>query len=163
MISYKMIIPVILCIAKTEEKYIEEFVRYHLAMGFKKIFLFDNEQHPTYKELLKHYDNYIEHFHIPVPGCQQKMLDSFVKNMLPNAKFTHIIHMDIDEFIVLKKHKNIVDFIKDYIKNDCEAIAINWRFFGSHTSTFDETQPVTCRFTMCEKSKSSYKNYICSK
>ena len=146
-----MVKPVILCIAKTEEKYIEEFVRYHLAIGFTKIFIFDNEEFPTYKKLLKPYNEYIEHFHLPIPGCQQKMLDSFVNNVLPNAKFTHIIHMDIDEFIVLKKHKNIIEFIKDYIKNDCEAIAINWRFFGSYTSSSDETQPVTQRFTMCEK------------
>ena len=146
-----MINPVILCIAKTEEKYIEEFIRYHLAIGFTKIFLFDNEDTPVYRELLKPYNDYIEHFYLPVPGCQQKMLDSFVTHMLPRADFTHVIHMDIDEFIVLRKHRNIVDFIQEYIKNDCEAIAINWRFFGSSTSGYDETYPVSQRFVMCAK------------
>jgi hypothetical protein len=30
--------PVIVCIAKKEHKYIEEFVKYHLALGFKYIY-----------------------------------------------------------------------------------------------------------------------------
>jgi hypothetical protein len=31
-----MIRPVIICIAKYEKDYIEEFVRYHLGLGFEK-------------------------------------------------------------------------------------------------------------------------------
>jgi hypothetical protein len=31
--------PVIVCIAKKEQDYIEEFVKYHFALGFKYIFI----------------------------------------------------------------------------------------------------------------------------
>ena len=44
--------PVIVCIAKKEGDYIEEFIKYHLALGFKYIILYDNEDVPTYKQLL---------------------------------------------------------------------------------------------------------------
>jgi hypothetical protein len=45
--------PVIVCIAKLEQDYIEEFVRYHLAIGFNKIYIYDNDDVPTYKKLLE--------------------------------------------------------------------------------------------------------------
>ena len=35
--------PVIVCIAKKEHDYIEEFVKYHLELGFTSIYLYDNE------------------------------------------------------------------------------------------------------------------------
>jgi hypothetical protein len=45
--------PVIVCIAKKESDYIEEFVKYHLAIGFKTIYIYDNEDVPTYEKLLQ--------------------------------------------------------------------------------------------------------------
>ena len=49
------VVPAIVCIAKKEEDYIEEFVRYHLALGFKIIYVYDNEDVPVYETLLKNY------------------------------------------------------------------------------------------------------------
>ena len=44
--------PVIVCIAKKEQDYIEEFVKYHLHLGFKHIYIYDNEDIPTYENML---------------------------------------------------------------------------------------------------------------
>ena len=146
--------PVIVCIAKKEHEYIEEFVRYHLALGFKYIFIYDNEDTPTYKELLKKYDGYIYVFHTPhnhfQKGIQMIILDDFKKYIM-NTEITHVAHIDIDEFIVLKKHANICDFIAEYIVGECQAIGMNWRFFGSSGKTEKTDEPVTMRFTMCQK------------
>jgi hypothetical protein len=62
---------------------------------------------------------------------------------------THVAHIDIDEFIVLKKHNSISDFIYEYIHGDCSGIAMNWRFFGDSGLTISTDEPVTQRFTMC--------------
>ena len=35
--------------------------------------------------------------------------------------------------------------------DDCEGIGMNWRFFGSSERTEESPEPVTERFTMCEK------------
>lgn len=79
------------------------------------------------------------------------MLQHFVNNFLfKNEEITHVAHIDIDEFIVLKKHDNICDFISEYIIHDCQGIAMNWRFFGSSGKTEKTDEPVTLRFTMCE-------------
>lgn len=64
---------------------------------------------------------------------------------------THCIHMDIDEFICLKKHSCINDFIEEYIRGSCYGIGINWRFFGSSGHFKNSFDPVTQRFTKCQQ------------
>jgi hypothetical protein len=146
--------PVIVCIAKQEKDYIDEFIRYHLGLGFKRIYLYDNEDVPTYRDLLDKYKSNVTVIHYPFnnyeKGVQYKVLDHFTGHMMSDIDITHVAHIDIDEFIVLKKHKNISDFIDQYIVGDCQAIGMNWRFFGSSGFTEKENIPVTTRFTMCE-------------
>ena len=147
--------PVIVCIAKKEEDYIEEFIVYHLALGFKHIFLYDNEDVPTYENLLEKYKENVRFIHLPFNNytrpVQYMALDHFVNNYLFSTDITHVAHIDIDEFIVLKKHDNICDFIQEYIVDDCQGIAMNWRFFGSSGKTEKTNEPVTIRFTKCEQ------------
>jgi hypothetical protein len=146
--------PVIVCIAKLESNYIEEFVKYHLALGFSTIYIYDNEDSPTYQELLRAYANNIKVIHMPHnnyhKAVQYVALDHFVKHFMYTNGITHVAHIDIDEFIVLKKHENICGFIKKYIVGDCAGIGMNWRFFGSSGQTSYTNAPVTMRFTMCE-------------
>lgn len=147
--------PVIVCIAKKELDYIEEFVKYHLAIGFKHIYLYDNEDVPTYEAFLHNYKNNIKVIHLPfnnyAKGVQYVALDHFIKKYLFTTDITHVAHIDIDEYIVLKKHNNICDFINEYIVGDCSGIGINWRFFGSSGKILQTNEPNTIRFTMCEK------------
>jgi hypothetical protein len=146
--------PVIVCIAKKEHDYIREFVKYHLNLGFKHIYLYDNEDIPTYGHILSDYLKNITITHMPFnnynKAVQYIALDHFVIHYLYEHNITHVIHIDIDEFIVLKKHDNISDFISEYIINDCQGIGINWRFFGSSGHKEKTDEPVTIRFTKCQ-------------
>lgn len=159
--------PVIVCIAKREQDYIEEFVRYHLALGFKHIFIYDNEDIPTYEALLHKYKDHMTVIHLPFNNyynaVQYVALDHFGQNYISASyisasyisasgkkNITHVAHIDIDEFIVLKKHDTICEFIREYIVGDCEGIGMNWRFFGSSGRTHKTDEPVTKRFTMCQ-------------
>ena len=145
--------PVIVCIAKQESDYIEEFVKYHLALGFKRIYLYDNEDTPTYDSILEKYKDKINFIHLPRnnfhKGVQYIALDHFIEHYLVQDNITHVAHIDIDEIIVLKKHNKIRDFIREYIVGDCQGIGMNWRFFGSSGQTEKSIEPVTMRFTMC--------------
>jgi hypothetical protein len=156
--------PVIVCIAKKEHDYIEEFVKYHLALGFKHIYLYDNEDIPTYENLLHKYKENITVFHIPIRGVQCIILQHFMQEILfKENNITHYAHIDIDEFIVLKKHKNICDFINDYLVGDCQAIGMNWRIFGSSGKTEKTNEPNIIRFTMCEKNGNEHVKIIAKK
>ncbi len=153
--------PVIVCIIKNEHDYIEEFVKYHLALGFSKIYIYDNQDiSSSYDKILHKYSDKITINHVPgnnyKKAVQYYILDHFVDNYLfkinkNNENITHVAHIDIDEFIALKKHKNICDFINEYIINNCQGIAINWRFFGSSGKKEKTNELVTQRFTMCEQ------------
>ena len=152
--------PVIVCIAKKEQDYIEEFVIYHLHLGFKHIYIYDNEDIPTYEKLLQAYKENITVIHLPFNnyniGVQYLALQDFITKHLCNTKITHVAHIDVDEFIVLKKHTNICEFIKEYIVGDCQGIGMNWRFFGSSGRTEQTNEPLTIRFTMCEKNGNTH-------
>ncbi len=146
---------VIVSIAKLEQNYIEEWVKYHLTLGFNHIYLYDNEDEPTYEKLLNRYLDYMTIIHFPKnnydKAVQYYMLDHFVNNYMYTNNITHVAHIDIDEFVVLKKHKNINEFIKEYIKGFTVGIGMNWVFFGSSNLTEPTNEPVTQRFTKCSK------------
>jgi hypothetical protein len=146
---------VIVAIAKMEHDYIEEWLKYHLHIGFDKVFLYDNEDIPTYKTMLSKYSDKLEVFHLPrnnySKGVQYIALDNFTTNYMRTQNITHVVHIDIDEFIVLKKHSNIHEFIKEYIKDNCAGIGINWRLFGDSGLQTKTENSVLNRFTKCER------------
>jgi hypothetical protein len=152
--------PVIVCIAKKEHDYIEEFVKYHLALGFKRIYLYDNEDTPTYETLLQNYTDYLTVVHLPfnhyTKPVQYMALDHFVEEYLFTSDITHVAHIDIDEFIVIKKHANIYTFIDEYIVDDCQGIVMNWCFFGSSGRLEQTDEPNTIRFTRCQKNSDQH-------
>lgn len=156
--------PVIVCVAKQEKDYIYEWMDYHFKLGFGHIYLYDNEDNPTYENMLRPYfdESKLTVFHIPggVPQhgmpIQYVILRHFMRSYINNKNVTHACHIDIDEFICLKKHNNIKEFIKEYLKTDtnnvpCSCISMSWRFFGSSGKTKKTNEPVTQRFTMCER------------
>jgi hypothetical protein len=155
-----MIKPVIVSIAKFEENYIEEFVNYHLNVGFDKIYIYDNEDIPKYQNLLTKYSDNVVVIHMPFNNYYKPVqlfaLDHFKLNYLTNDDITHVAHINIDEFIVLKKHKNIKDFIKEYFLNNCAGIGMNLRYFGLspdniNTYTKNPKIPLSIRFIECDE------------
>ena len=79
------------------------------------------------------------------------MQDIAYNNFLQNrsTEYDWVAFFDVDEFLVLKKHKNIKDFIEDY--KDYNGIAVNWVLFGDNNLTFDGNYSVLERFTKRQK------------
>jgi hypothetical protein len=153
--------PVIVCVAKGEQDYIQEWVRYHLALGFVKIFIYDNEDTPTYAKMFN--DSRVEVGFLPGRfywnPIQYEALARFTRDILVSrGGVTHCAHIDIDEFIVLKKHKTIQEFISEYFVGDTKAIVMNWRFFGSNFHAHQTSEPVLKRFTRRGEGHALYKS-----
>jgi hypothetical protein len=131
----------LVCIAKNEDHYINEWVNYHLKLGFDNIFIYEND-----------WDSGIEHpslTKIKINGSKQQIpvYNDFIKNY--KIEYDWSAFLDVDEFLVLKKHKNIHDFINDYY--DVDAIGINWVLFGDNNHTKIKNYELINRFTMREK------------
>ena len=132
----------LVCIAKNEDNYIKEWINYHKKIGFDDIFIYQNDWRTDITES--------NVYKIEFDGVdkQRKAYNNFI---LEHKKtYDWAAFFDVDEFIVLKNHKNIKDFISDYI--NYPAIGINWVLFGNNNNlNLDGNYSVLERFTKRQK------------
>ena len=144
----------LIALAKDEDRYIDEWIEYNIKLGFDDIFIFQNDWKYTGNL------NYNNVYFIDLPGerIQNKCYNDFLNTTGKNYDFSAFL--DIDEFLVLKKHKNVNEWLASF--NNRDVIYVNWRLFGDNGLTFDENQTsVLKRFTKCGKILSRLgKNFI---
>ena len=97
----------IACIAKDEDKYIDEWIEYHLSIGVSKIFIMESED--WYYDLSKYGNKVVVYHNTDMPFEyndhleNQKAFYSFILNKVKNEKNCHYLTcVDIDEFICFK-------------------------------------------------------------
>jgi hypothetical protein len=131
-----------------EDKYVDEFIQYYLyGLGFSKLYIYDNSQENTLKDLPNKYPNVVI-IHFPGKGKQSLAYNDWLtKNRaLPeDERMNWCAFLDADEFIVLKKHNNITEFLREYCKEG--GIALNWYLYGDSKHTEPTDEPITKRFT----------------
>lgn len=128
----------LVCVAKNEDNYIQEWIDYHKKLGYDDIFIYQNNWRCQIEELnvIKiEYDGEVRQ----VPAYN----DFIQKN---KTNYDWVSFFDVDEFLVLKKHKNIKEFIQDY--QDFDGIGVNWVLFGDNNLTgVTDEYSVIKRFT----------------
>jgi hypothetical protein len=112
------------CIAKNEDNYIQEWAEYNIKLGFDQIVLYQNNWrtkfcHPKLTKI--EFDESRGDRQI---FCYNKFIQDFKSN------FNFAAFFDIDEFLVLKKHKNIKSFMENY--EDQASVCFNWFYFGDN-------------------------------
>ena len=112
----------LVCIAKNEDNYIKEWVEYHLKLGFDHIFIYEND----WKCKLLH-PNITK---IPFPGKNKQLVayNDFIVRY--DRTYNYVAFLDVDEFLVLKRHKNVKDFITQC--GNPAGIGINWQIYGAN-------------------------------
>lgn len=133
---------VVCTIARDEEFYIDEWIKYNLALGFSHIYIYDNG---TSNNLKSKNSNQVTVIYFP--GENQMLTSRDIFLLQYKNKHKWVAHIDVDEFIVLKKHKSIIDFLNEY--DDCDSIALNWIMFGTSNQKYFVDEPVTKRFLYC--------------
>lgn len=133
---------VICAIALDEELYIDEWIKYNLALGFSHIYIYDNSNDNSLKNKKS---NKVTIIHFPGKTKQLEAYNIFTRTYKKKHKWCAFI--DCDEFISLKKHNTIMDFLNEY--NNYNSIAINWLMFGTSHKISYSSEPVTKRFQYC--------------
>lgn len=114
----------LVCIAKNEDLYLSEWINYHYKLGFDHIFIYQNDwrwnvsvRHPG-----AHY--------LEMDGpCQQiSAYNDFLKTYGKNYEW--VAFLDVDEFLVLKKHDSAKRFLRSF--DGAPAVGINWALFGDN-------------------------------
>ncbi|MDR0239409.1 MAG: glycosyltransferase family 2 protein [Deltaproteobacteria bacterium] len=116
-------------IAKDEEYYLQEWVEYHLRIGFDTLIIYDNGSKAPIKQVLQKFiilDRIIVH-EVPGTFTQAKFYTRCIEQY--RTKFKWIAFIDSDEFIFPKKTSNIKIFLAEY--EDYGGVVANWVNFGT--------------------------------
>lgn len=138
---------VICAIVKHEEPYLQEWLDYHFKLGFDRIYLYDNGDTSTLKPLEQMYPGKITVICYPGKYLQLRCYYAFVLNYC--FEHTWAAFIDVDEFIVLRKHPTIKDLLRE--KCAMGALVLNWVLFGSNGHETYTPNPVVERFTKRQK------------
>jgi len=138
---------VICIIVLNETGVLDEWIRYHRSLGFSKIYVYDNSPDFELKEWPSRYEGFLHVFHIPGKVMQLTAYNHFLSTF--REHHTWCAFIDADEFIVLKKHPDVVAMLEEHCKEG--ALTLNWYMFGSSGKLNYEPEPVTKRFQLRAK------------
>lgn len=139
----------IIAIGKNEELYLDEWITYHLNLGFDKIFFIDNNESKNREQekICSKYKNVeciVKYFSNNQLGLQSSLYIEIYNKI--KSEYDWIAFLDIDEFINLKG-KDIKTFLMQSCFSDASEILINWKNFGDNDLVYYENIPVRVRFT----------------
>ena len=133
-------------IVKDSEPYLDEWVDYHFGLGFHTIYLIDNSKDHelrTWQDRRRKAGYSVRV--MPKPGSHRQMYGYHMCAAEHKDEHTYMAFMDVDEFLVLKKHETIDQMLADHLHEG--SLAISWYVFGSGKTTAYAPLPVTKRFT----------------
>ena len=121
----------VVAIVKGEEPFIDEWLAYHRIIGVEHFYLYDNDPSLPLRGLLERHRDYVtvidwpgEHEHLPGRNKQTKAYT----NSLGRVRQTWVAFIDGDEFIELKKHASLPEFLAEF--EDAGAVYLSWHLFG---------------------------------
>lgn len=131
-------------IAKDEGPYFKEWIEWHRKMGVEKFYIYDNESTDGTKEVLQPYIDagIVDYTYFPGYRKQLASYDDCLERHRLEARW--IAFIDLDEFIVPVKDKNIPEFLKRF--EDVPAVEINWLVYGSGGAVKKEPGGMMSRF-----------------
>lgn len=151
-----MNVALVTCI-KNENMYLKEFLDYYTNLGVDAIYLIDNNENGgenVYDFVSQNYwsNNTGNHIFIISDfknnnenGRQLKMYNDAY--FLLYEKHDVLMFFDIDEYLWLKKDKDI----HDYLSRDCfkkyDTILVNWLMYDDNDLIYYEDKPLNERFT----------------
>jgi len=114
-----------LCImSKNQHDYLLENINYHRKVGFQHFYIYDNNSNPEIN--IRGNDVTIIKWDDSDNGSQVRAYQDCIKR---TQDWEWVGFIDTDEYIVLKKHNDIKDFLKGY--DTFGGIGIQWKCFGS--------------------------------
>lgn len=142
----------ICAIARLENKYIKEWVDYHLALGFSHIYIYDNnregeERITTVLDINNTYKNSVTL--VPYHNVDMWPQMQAYNDCWDRFSFEWILFIDIDEFFTFGPkwtgEKTIQAFVTNF-ESKWDAVLINWMCFGDNGLIEYDSRPLVERF-----------------
>ncbi len=116
-------------IAKDEDTIIREWVAYHHAIGFERIFIYDNDSKIPVRDHVADFYNQgiVESYTIAGPTMQLTAYNHFLQNH--GSEFVWVAFFDLDEFLYLPQDTDARSLLAEFEEYPC--LSVNWWQFGS--------------------------------
>jgi hypothetical protein len=145
----------ICCIVIHEGAYLREWVDYHLAIGFSHLYIYDNSED---FEMQNWSVEKTTVTHFPGRLMQAKAyLDCVLRFGIPK-NHTWMAFYDVDEYLALFQHSNVVDFLMEYnLQGD---LSIRWHHMTWSNHSQYSPLPVTKRFQYMAPERDPENDYV---
>jgi len=134
---------VICAIAKREKNYIEDWCKWHLSIGFDRIYIYDNndiDSGESYKYLEKIFPGKIEVR--DVRGLIGQQILQY-KSFAADGMYGWVAFIDIDEYIRInsESYRDIKDFIYKY--GDTDGYVLQWKCYKANPNIDPIDKPIS--------------------
>lgn len=133
-----------------DEHNLDEWIRYHLLLGFDHILIWDDYSQPP----VQHSDAKITILR------QHSKKNDYMTDSAAFAKRHHydwIMHLDADEYLYLGVNVRLNDFMRSYADHDKMVILFPWTVFGSnHINVLEPKGSCLRPFTKCANKTHKY-------
>ena len=142
---------IIAAIAKYENDYLEEWVSYHLNLGFDKIYIYDDnpDNYPPISELPVIKKNRCRKVFIIKGGKDKSEYPHlpFYNSFYHTHHFRWCFFIDVDEFITIPLNfRNIKDFLEQQHFENTDVIMFPWKYYGCNNNIKKTDKEVLKRF-----------------
>eukprot|EP00529_Nitzschia_sp_RCC80_P042869 CAMPEP_0113464936 /NCGR_PEP_ID=MMETSP0014_2-20120614/13468_1 /TAXON_ID=2857 /ORGANISM="Nitzschia sp." /LENGTH=339 /DNA_ID=CAMNT_0000357053 /DNA_START=237 /DNA_END=1253 /DNA_ORIENTATION=- /assembly_acc=CAM_ASM_000159 len=142
----------ICAVVKNEEAYIDEWWSYYKALGVSALYLYENDETPSLYQWasIQNTSSFatVHYTHYPTRDKSRPQEMAYL-DCMKRALFhghTWSANFDIDEYLMMYKHKHIVDLLDEYVVSG--SVAFHWKMFDPDGWETYAPQPVTKRFRM---------------
>ena len=130
-------------IMKNEKPYLKEWIEYHLLQGVEHFYLCDNDSTDGTKEYLAPYIQKGIITYIEMSGADKQLVCySQIAQQYKNDT-TWLALIDLDEFLVPLKAKNMPQFLKEF--DDAAQVSLYWMNYGDNYA-FNRQQGLVTEF-----------------
>ena len=141
----------VVVIARDEKPFLDEWLVYQRRLGVDHFFVYDDEPDLSISGFLKPHSPYVtvvpwfeRHRHLPGRNKQTKSYTHALSNGL--GSFEWVAYIDVDEFLVLKRHASIQEFLSGFDRS-VSSVSLNWMVFGHNGFYEDPPGLVTSALT----------------
>ena len=125
----------ICAIIKDEQRYLEEWLQYHFKLGFDEIYLYEDLESTSHKEICDKYENVFldkieNHFQTDRINIrrQRELYELFIEKY--KDSFDWVAFIDIDEFIMTENNLDLKTILKEY--NDVKGLYLFWKMYNAN-------------------------------
>jgi hypothetical protein len=137
---------VVVCPVKNDNEYLMEYTDHYLNLGFDKVIFLDNNDDQSIRpsEVL---EQYVKNGNATLLDCRNTDFNDnhFKHAFYCNYDFNWVFFADDDEFLELKKHQSIRDFLNSF-KPDVSKIVFNNMHYGDNGHIYQKPGKVQERF-----------------